>query len=165
MATSAKLTDLLASGTDAGFEWDEGEVKYDPHKDRQLVSLGNAPHVKVTDVSKFEAAFPGVILGALNGTSIKVACQAVTRRALLRNRKVTVDEMKVGVLNALRGIKNRGGVVIQIRAFGQVFKSEQEYMDFGLPLLMGKGLSEEDAREVLAGAAETEEVVEDEATA
>jgi hypothetical protein len=159
--TSALIQD--GNAAEAGFEWKSGEVQYRPDpKQSTKVSLGQAPHVRVTDVGKFEAYFPGVILNALDGTSVLVACQAVTRRMLKAVRagapKPTWEQLRIAVINALRGIKNRGGVIVQIRAFGKVFKSMDEYMTFGREFLSGKGLDEATVEEILTGAAETEEV-------
>lgn len=151
-----QLTDLIQDGTDAGFTWELGEVQYEPSKGHK-VSLGDAPHTKVTDVSKFEAAFPGVILAALNGTSIKVACQAVTRRMKLKNRQVTEQEMRAAVVNSLRGIKNRATVVTTFVAFGKKFATEAEALEFGREFLRSKGLDEETVEEILAGAVEATE--------
>lgn len=167
-APATKLQDtsaLIQDGSDAGFEWKSGEVSYRPDpKQSTKVSLGNAPYVRVTDVSRFENYFPGVILQALDGTSILVACQAVTRRMLKAVRagapKPTDEAMRLAVINALRGIKNRGGVVVKtiIKAFGKTFESEAAYLEFGISLLTAKGLDEDTAKEILAGAMETEEV-------
>lgn len=167
-APTLKLQDtsaLIQDGSEAGFVWESGEVQYRPDpKQSTKVSLGNAPYVRVSEVGKFETYFPGVILQALDGTSILVACQAVTRRMLKAVRagapKPTDEAMRIAVVNALRGIKNRGGVIVKtiIKAFGKTFESETEYMEFGIALLTGKGLDEETAKEILAGAMETEEV-------
>lgn len=163
--SAINITDLLdASNTDAlaGFVWETGEVQYQPTAKGSKVSLGDAPHVKVTNVERFESMFPGVILAALNGTSVKVACQAVTRRMKLKDRQVAEQTMQVAVLNSLRGIKNRASVVVKtvIRAFGKVFESQEDYLTFGRELLSSKGLDDETIAEILEGAAETEEVEE-----
>lgn len=168
MNATINLTDLLdASHTDelAGFIWEQGEVQYQPTAKGAKISLGDAPHVKVTNVERFEKMFPGVILAALNGTSVKVACQAVTRRMKLKDRQVSENSMQVAVLNSLRGIKNRASVVVKtvIKAFGKVFESQEAYLEFGRALLGAKGLSDEDIAEILEGAAETEEVEEPQA--
>ena len=163
---TTKLTDLLdASHTDelAGFIWEQGEVQYQPTAKGAKISLGDAPHVKVTNVERFEGMFPGVILAALNGTSVKVACQAVTRRMKLKDRQAAWESMQVAVLNSLRGIKNRASVIIKtvIKAFGKTFESNEAYMEFGTALLISKGITDEgDIAEILQGAAEvTEEEV------
>lgn len=137
----------------AGFVWEIGEVQYDPHKNRQKVSLGDAPHVKVIDVSKFEEQFPGVILAALNGTSIKVACQAVTRRALLRDRKAAWTDMQTGVLNSLRGIKSRVAVTVRTEVKyvvgGEVFDTLEDAQEHGRNILASKGLDDEMIENIL----------------
>jgi hypothetical protein len=166
MSAPIKITDLLdASNTDelAGFTWELGEVQYQPTAKGSKISLGDAPHVKVTNVERFEGMFPGVILAALNGTSVKVACQAVTRRMKLKDRQAGEESMKVAVLNSLRGIKNRASVVIKtvIRAFGRVFETEEAYMEFGTAFLAAKGLDDETIAEILQGAAEKEEIEEE----
>ena len=103
----------------AGFEWQSGEVSYQPDKNsRQKVSLGDAPFCKVVDVAKFEENFPGVILASLDGTSIKVQCQGVTRRAILFTKRVGGKrprdaQMRPDVLRSLRGMKSRTTVVVQ----------------------------------------------------
>ena len=150
------MTKLTANGEDAGFAWDKGEVSYEPTKGQKVLLAKDAPHVKVIDVEKFEAAFPGVILAALNGTSIKVACQAVTRRALLRAKQPGVkpptdDEMRLAVLNSLRGIKNRSTVIVrrEYAAFGQTFATLDEAKDYAREQLLGKGYDEALVTDVL----------------
>jgi len=54
-----------------------------------------------------------------------------------------------------RGIKNRGGVVLKIQAFGKTFSSQEEYIAFGTELLAAKGLDAETISEILMGAVET----------
>lgn len=116
-----KIEEMLTAegAAEAGFEWQSGEVNYQPDKNsRQKVSLGDAPFAKVVDVEKFEENFPGVILAALDGTSIKVQCQGVTRRAILASKREggkrpNDAEMRPDVLRSLRGMKSRTTVVVQ----------------------------------------------------
>lgn len=116
-----KIEEMLndEGAASAGFSWESGEVSHQPDKSsRQKVSLGNAPHVKVLDVKRFEEEFPGVILASLNGTSVKVQCQGVTRRRLLAVRanggkRPTDADMRPDVLASLRGMKSRGTVVVR----------------------------------------------------
>ena len=155
------ISKLMGSETEeAGFVWEEGEVQYEPDGDSKTkVSLGVAPHTRVVDVAKFEENFPGVILAALNGTSIKVACQAVTRRALIRDRKTTDESMRTAVLNALRGIKNRGAVVVkrEFIAFGKSFATQELANAFVREFLGAKGLDEDTINDILADAVEVTE--------
>lgn len=150
------MTKLTTDGSDAGFTWDKGEVSYEPTKGQKVLLAKDAPHVKVIDVEAFEKAFPGVILAALNGTSIKVACQAVTRRALLRAKQPGVkpptdDEMRLAVLNSLRGIKNRSTVIVrrEYAAFGQTFGTLEEAKEHARTMLLGKGYDEALVTDVL----------------
>jgi hypothetical protein len=158
METKLNTTNLVNDGAAAGFIWETGEVQYQPTAKGAKISLGDAPHVKVVDVPLFEAAFPGVILTALNGTSIKVACQAVTRRMKLKNRQVSDADMAAAVLNSLRGIKNRASVVhTQSFVFGgKEFATRQEAIDYGRQTLEAKGLDADLITEILEGAIESE---------
>jgi hypothetical protein len=167
------IADLLQqddNSATAGFVWESGKVQYDPHKNRQKVDLGQAPHVKVVDVAKFEQNFPGVILAALNGTSIKVACQAVTRRMLLRDRKSAWKDMQTSVLNSLRGIKSRAAVVVrtEIKWGGKTFATVEEAATFMRESLTAKGLDSDtvelivlDAFPELAEEEDVEEITEE----
>ena len=150
-----KTTDLIQddNAAGAGFSWELGEVQYEPTKGTK-VSLGDAPHTKVTDVSLFEATFPGVILAALNGTSIKVACQAVTRRMLLKNRQTTEAEMRAAVINSLRGIKNRATVVTQkVYVWGGVEYASKDAAEGAMrAALLEKGMDENVVDEIVASA-------------
>ena len=153
MNASINIANLTQDGTDAGFTWELGEVQYEPTKGTK-VSLGDAPHTKVTDVTKFEATFPGVIIAALNGTSIKVACQAVTRRMKLKNRQVTENDMRAAVINSLRGIKNRATVVTQkVYVWNKVeYATLDEAAAQARLDLAAKGLDEEMIEDVISTA-------------
>lgn len=159
------VASLIASddhNSDAGFIWEYGEVQYRPNpKESTKVSLGNAPHVKCTNVERFEANFPGVILAALDGTSILVACQAVTRRRLRAVKagapKPTDAELRTAVINALRGVRNRATVIERDNwlALDQTsFKTREEAAEHSVQLLVAKGLDEDMAREIVESAIE-----------
>ncbi len=62
-------------------------------KGSDKVAVGMAPILTVVDFSKFEAAFPGVILKHSNGQSIRVHGQAITRNMLVADRMVSRDKM------------------------------------------------------------------------
>lgn len=151
---------LLDDGSEAGFVWESGEVQYEPTKG-QKVSLGEAPHVRVTDVSLFEDNFPGVILASLNGTSIKVMCQGVTRRRLKNvkaggGKRPTDAEMRPDVLNALRGTKNRATVIereVEVFVYGgQTFATLEEAQAAEIATLVDLGVPADKARaKVLQG--------------
>ena len=141
---------LVIIPLDSGFSWQMGDVAYQPEKGAK-VSLGEAPHAKVEDVVKFEAAFPGVILAALNGTSIKVLCQGVTRRLKLRDRKVSDADMQDAVIDALRGVRSRGGSTIRFKYVvgGKTFDNISDAQDYGREVLASKGLDDETIDSIL----------------
>jgi hypothetical protein len=152
------ITDLLQDDNTAaaGFIWESGEVAHEPSRRNRIV-LGNAPHAKVTDVAAFEQQFPGVILKALDGTSIKVLSQAVTRRAWLRakalGQKPDWKEMQLGVLRALRGLKARATVVVRnvvkYSVGDELFDDAEAAREYGRDLLAAKGLDDETIETVL----------------
>lgn len=75
------------------------------------VELGKGPILIVTDPTSFEVQFPGVILGSLDSSSIRVKAQSVVRRMLLKDRRASVEDMEVAVVQAVAGIRStvRGG--------------------------------------------------------
>jgi hypothetical protein len=139
------------NASESGFAWEMGIVSYQPEKGAK-VSLGEAPHAKVEDVPKFEAAFPGVILAALNGTSIKVLCQGVTRRLKLRDRKVSDADMQDAVIDALRGVRSRGGATIRFKYIvgGKSFDNISDAQTYGREVLAAKGLDEDTIEDILS---------------
>lgn len=144
----------------AGFSWEYGEVQYRPDPSESTKqSLGQAPHMRVKDVEKFEANFPGVILQALDGTSVLVGSQAVTRRRLKAVKagspKPTDPELRTLVVLAMRGIKNRGGVVIRdnwLALDGTSHKTQAEAVEYSITKLVEKGIPEAIAREAVESA-------------
>lgn len=75
------------------------------------VVVGQGPIMIVTNPTSFEVQFPGVIIGSLDKTSIRVKSQSVVRRMLLKDRRVSIQDMKVAVVQAVAGIRSilRGG--------------------------------------------------------
>ena len=97
---------MIADPNTHGFEWLSEEVRKDLDGDRQYVKVGNAvPILKVIDIALFEASFPGVVLASLDGTSIRVTCQGVTRRMVLLTRAATTLDMQEAVLKSLHGVR------------------------------------------------------------
>lgn len=89
-----------------GYEWQYGIVSYKPDRSQgSKIVLGKTPYLRVTDTVRFAKYLPGVIEASLDGTSIKVRCQGVTRPMLQKNRKVSADDMKRAILNSLRGVR------------------------------------------------------------
>jgi hypothetical protein len=143
---------LVVSPAECGFTWELGEVAFQPENQGAKVSLGDAPFTKVVDVALFEKQFPGVILAALNGTSIKVFCQGVTRRMKLRDRAVSEAEMQKAVLDALRGVRSRGGSTVRFKYVvgGKSFDTIEAAQAHGREVLVSKGLDDETIEDILA---------------
>jgi hypothetical protein len=92
-----------------GIRFDTEEVskqRGDHASDR--VVIGNGQIAVVTDLVKFEAALPGVILGCLNGTSIRVMCQDVSRRCIEKGVKAA-DAIQAAIMLRLKGVRASGG--------------------------------------------------------
>lgn len=73
------------------------------------VELGNGQIAVVTDLDKFRAAFSDeTVLGILDGTSIRVMSQDVSRRLLNKGTKKSED-VQAAIINRLRGVRNASG--------------------------------------------------------
>lgn len=86
--TTAKIAEILADTKAHGFEFSREIVK---HEGRSYP----AEIVKVLDLGKFEATFPGVALGHLNGSSTRVGSQAISRNA--RGKKTPAQLFETNV--------------------------------------------------------------------
>ena len=94
-----------------GIRFDAEEVskqRGDNASDKVVIGIGQI--AIVTDLALFEAAMPGVVLGSLNGTSVRVLSQDVSRRSIEKGVK-GADAIQAAVLNRLRGVRNNGGGV------------------------------------------------------
>lgn len=104
VATPTLTVDEILADTQAfGFVFFQGSVK----KERR--PLGEVPLIRVTDSPVFDRNFPGVILTASNGTSIKVSSQRIGRDYAYNNLSQPKDkrDAKIQRLNVewLLGIK------------------------------------------------------------
>ncbi len=71
------------------------------------VIIGDAQIAIVTDLDAFTQEFGSAcVLGIMDGTSVRVMCQDVSRRMLAKNAKP--DEIRAAIINRLRGIRNAG---------------------------------------------------------
>lgn len=97
---------ILASPTDCGFEFVTGKVSVGGQGDK-AEAVFTVPLVRVIDVEKFEAEFPGVIIAALDGTSIRVASQRICRDACEKQPMLErqPDELKLRLVNGLKGVR------------------------------------------------------------
>src|SRR5688500_6532166 len=78
------------------------------------VELGNGQIAVVTDLEKFRAAFSDeTVLGILDGTSIRVMSQDVSRRLLNKGTK-KAEDIQAAIINRLRGVRNASGGGVRI---------------------------------------------------
>lgn len=103
---SRDIKDILASPSESGIEFVTDKVRIGGQGDKAEATY-TVPLVKVTDVEKFESEFPGVILSALDGTSIRVASQRVVRDACEKNPSLErqPDELKHRLVQSLKGVR------------------------------------------------------------
>jgi hypothetical protein len=92
--------------------------------DRKVI--GNGQIAVVTDLNKFVEHFGAdVVLGILDGTSIRVMSQDVSRRGLTATPKASDDQIREAIYNRLKGVRNRGGgtreVVIHVLPNGEKY--------------------------------------------
>ena len=79
----------------------------DHASDRSIVGKGQIAVVEDTD--KFRAHFgDGVLLGILDGTSVRVMSQDVSRRTLAKNSSAKPEDIQAAIYNRLKGVRNAG---------------------------------------------------------
>lgn len=75
--------------------------------DRKVI--GNGQIAVVTDLTKFVEHFGApVVLGIMDGTSVRVMSQDVSRRGLEATPKHTPEQIQDAIYNRLKGVRNRG---------------------------------------------------------
>lgn len=110
------VAELIGSPEKFGMAWGETELHADKQK---TTTLGKWPLLELVNVSMFLKTVPNadeIVLGASNGTSLRVAQQAV-RNVIRKNRKMTKDDVKRYCVNRILGTRNngiRGPKVVQI---------------------------------------------------
>lgn len=104
------LANLLASPEAFGFTFVTDKVSVGGQGDKAEATY-TVPLVKVIDVPLFETHFPGIIVKALDGQSIRVGSQRITRDACEANPGLErkPDELKTRLANWLLGIRTGGG--------------------------------------------------------
>lgn len=95
-------------------------------------TVGNGQIAKVTDLTKFVAHFgEPVVLGILDGTSIRVLSQDVSRRGLTATPKQSAEQIQAAIYNRLKGVRNRGAggtteVIIHVLPNGEKYTGDNE---------------------------------------
>jgi hypothetical protein len=113
------ITAMMADPEAFGFKLVMGPIA----TDHGTTGLGNAPILKLTDVTVFEREFPGRILAAMNGSSFTVISQRVDREFLRETRIPEGERMATlgpKVINAVLGVRSRGTttVIVTERVYG-----------------------------------------------
>lgn len=109
-------SEILANPSDFGFEWSLEHVSTDGQGDKGT-DLGEVPILVVTNVARFETAFPGRIMASLDGSSIRVISQRVVRSKREKNRSISAEDLKPLVLDAVLGIRAKAVRVDTLAAF------------------------------------------------
>jgi len=114
--TQDSITAILADTNAHGFVFESETVKADgrPYA---------AELVRVTDVVKFEAAFPGVALAHLNGSSTRVGSQAISRNARGKSKP---DALRLANVKWLLGIDEPTKRVVYVGPEGAEFSTQEE---------------------------------------
>lgn len=150
--TADQMAEMVSDDTleKFGFVWKLGDIgSGGTGPDKRI--LGQTPYVYIENVRKFDETFPGIAQGAMNGTSIKVTCQDVTRTLMEKNQRTPVKEMRTAVINRLRGVKARSTTVVEKRIYlaidGTEFNSAAEATEYS-KLLLSEPQAEVAAQEV-----------------
>ncbi|MGH8621490.1 MAG: hypothetical protein ACRET3_05060 [Burkholderiales bacterium] len=115
---------ILADTQAYGFVFTPGTVNVDGRGDKGT-PYPNTPIVTVVNLPKFDAAFPGVALGAINGQSVRVGSQRIGREA----REAGVrdgEEIKLRNVRWLLGIKVSAPTLIYVGPEGAKFATPED---------------------------------------
>src|SRR5882762_4156262 len=120
----AKVEEILADTKAHGFEFQSETVHQDgtPYK---------AEIVRITDVLLFEAAFPGVIIKDENGSSRRVASQAISRNS--RGKK-SPRQLWVANIKQLLGVEEQTVREVEVYMFHGKRYDTAEEMDEAVEL-------------------------------
>lgn len=119
--------------------------------DRRVI--GNGQIAVVNDLNKFVEHFgEQVVLGILDGTSIRVMSQDVSRRGLTATPKATTEQIQEAIYNRLKGVRNRGAggtveVIIHVLPNGEKFTGtdENEFQQLYAAALVDEGVDADTA--------------------
>lgn len=115
--------DILKNPADYGIRFDDDTVRVGGRGDKG--SPYTVPIMTVTDVDKFEKSFPGVLLSAANGQSIRVTSQRIGRDGAARG--VDAEAIRLQNVQWLLHIKVRaiGVVKIYLGPNGEEYTDEE----------------------------------------
>ena len=163
--TQYTLTDIIASDdacTHYGVSWSTETVNREPdgNASAKITATDNAQILAISDVTNFSANFPNadeILLGIVNGTSLRVMSQDVSRR----NPKKSRAELRTMILNRLQGVRNAGVRTVVTKIVEKIVKvhslpdgstyagdNETEFQAAYLAALVDMGLDPAKAREI-----------------
>jgi hypothetical protein len=130
---------MLTNSAEYGFTWTMWPVNMqagDHASDK--MGLGEVPIPVVTDVPKFNAAFPGLALKAMNGTSIRVTAQRIGRDGRERDSRVSAETLKRRIINWMLGVRvavsqvvvKEVRVSIYVASDGTEFEDKNEMLEY-----------------------------------
>lgn len=107
------IKQIVANPSHYGFAWAEAPISTGGRGDKGT-PLGTVPTVKVTDLRKFDSAFPGVVTGALDGQGFRIVAQRVGRDAREKDARISNENLKGAVLSAVLGIRSKAALVVEV---------------------------------------------------
>jgi hypothetical protein len=94
-----KILEMLNDTSAYGFTFELGALGKGTGPDKIMYPA--QPLLKVTDVAKFDAAFPGVILAHSDGQSIRVHAQRIARDLVEAEHGVKPETVKVAEIQSI----------------------------------------------------------------
>lgn len=150
MTTNTFNPTIAANWLEVGFEITRSSVarQAGEHRTDRVTMHRDAFIPRAIDAKLIEASFPGLILAAVNGTSIRVTAQDVSRSGIEHER--TDGEILTSLYNRLRGIRNGGSRVSVTKLAlldGTTFSGDdlENYRRASITAAMRTGLDEETA--------------------
>ena len=117
-----EINAILAEPQAYGFEFGTETVRVGGRGDKGTPF--DVPILTITDLGKFEEAFPGVALDALNGQSVRVSSQRIGRDGAEKGTKP--DEIRAHNVRWLLGIKTTSPRNVYVGPEGRTFGTQEE---------------------------------------
>lgn len=96
------LSAILAKPEDFGFEFVTETIRVGGQGDKGTPH--DVPVLVVRDLTKFDESFPGAVMDALDGSSIRVQMQGIAR-SWCEKRKADSDQLKSLMVQRLLGVR------------------------------------------------------------
>lgn len=149
---------IVARIADFGMKFDTGAINVDGRGAKGIQLRADAPVLVVVDIDLFTETFPAHILtDSMDGQSIRVQSQRITRDSLEKNRSLTNDALKEMLVDRIV-LKNRARTVaavktvevVKFRAMdGADYGTELEMQQANVAALVGRGMDLATAKSML----------------